>query len=175
MTNSSGDVLQIRAIENRSIVSLRVSRNALDQARARFQLAEAPGVAGVDPQALPLGPDRWLLVSDSRSTAVLLESCSQALTGVTHIALDYSSALVVLSIAGSNARLLLATGTGIDLRPDHFPVDSCCRTRLAQIPVVIVTRFPDAFDVYVDRSYNDYLRDWLEESIRVLMKADYEL
>jgi heterotetrameric sarcosine oxidase gamma subunit len=172
VANSFGNVPRITTVENRSIVSIVLSRKTLDGVSNRLQLIVKSGVRGDDPHLLWFGPDRLFLVSDTTQTDALIDSSSRALDGITHNALDYSSALVVLSIANTSARRLLATGTGIDLRLDRFPVGSCCRTRLAQIPVVIVVTGDDKFDLYVDRSFKAYLKEWLNRSADVLMKFD---
>jgi sarcosine oxidase subunit gamma len=159
--------LSIERMDNLSIVSLKVSRSAIDSARDRMQLANPREVAGSDPRSVWLGPDRWLLISDIRSATAIIDSCKQALNDIVHNAVDYSSGLAVTQIAGPGARRLLATGSGIDLRPESFPVGSCCRTRLAQVAAVIVAEAPETYDVYVDRSYGTYLSDWLAESASI--------
>jgi sarcosine oxidase subunit gamma len=151
-------------IENRSIVSLKISRSSLDPARERLQLAGSLQASGSDPQSLWLGPDRWLLVSDTMAPDVIVDSCKQALVGITHNAVDYSAGLAVFRLTGPEARQLLATGTGVDLRPTKFPTNSCCRTKLAQVAVVIVATAPQVLEVYVDRSLETYLADWIAES-----------
>lgn len=103
----------------------------------------------------------------SYDVVIIVGGCKDALTAIAHNAVDYSAGLVALRIVGPNARQLLATGTGIDLRSGSFPVDSCCRTRLAQIAAVIVAEAPEAYTVYVDRSYETYLTDWLAESASI--------
>jgi heterotetrameric sarcosine oxidase gamma subunit len=167
MVDDVDNDLGIERVDNRSIVSLKVSRNSIDIARDRLQLAKPSEIAGSDPRSLWLGPDRWLLISDTRSATAIIDSCKEALDDILHNAVDYSSGLVVTQIYGSKARRLLATGTGIDLRPKSFPVGSCCRTRLAQVAAVIVAETPLSYDVYVDRSFDRYLSDWLAESASI--------
>jgi len=156
--------LSIEQFDTLSIVSLKVSRNAIDAARDKYQLAKPSQIAGSDPRSLWLGPDRWLLTSDTLPPAAMIDSCSMALDGILHHAVDYSSGLTLMRIVGPDARQLLETGTGTDLRPASFPVNSCCRTRFAQIAAVIVAAAPDSYDVYVDRSYGAYLAKCLAES-----------
>jgi len=159
-----GNQVSIERIDNRSIVSLKVSRSSLDSARERLRLAAPVSVSGTDTRSLWLGTDRWLLVSNSATPDVIIDSCKQALAGIHYNAVDYSAALAVFRLAGPAAARLLATGTGVDLRPGQFTVDTCCRTRFAQIAAVIVAESSGQFGVYVDRSYETYLSDWLAES-----------
>jgi len=161
-------VVDIERISDLSIVSLKVARNAIDNARASLQLAEPGRVAGSDPRSLWFGPDRWFLVSDTKSATEMIDLCNQALAGVTHNAVDYSSGLAVTRITGHEAKELLATGTGVDFRPGKFPAGSCCRTKLGQVAAVIVAVAPETFDVYVDRSVETYLADWLARSSSIL-------
>ncbi len=167
MADQIGSDVRIDRVTGLSIVSLKVSRNQLDSARKTLQLAKPLEVAGDDPRSLWLGPDRWLLVSDTVTADTVIVSCTRGLAGILHNAVDYSSGLAVLRVAGRRAPLLLATGTGIDLRPARFPAGTCCRTRLGQVATVIVSEAPDVFDLYVDRSYETYLTDWLAESASI--------
>ena len=167
MADQSGKAVSIDRLQERTIVSLKVARRSLDIAGERLNLAAPLCAAGDDPQSLWLGPDRWLLVSDSMTADAIVASCSKALTGVLHNAVDYSAGMAAMQVAGGEARQLLATGTGIDLRPASFTPGRCCRTRLAHIAAVITSRTVDRFDIYVDRSYEHYLAAWLAESSSV--------
>lgn len=163
--------VSIERIENLSIVSLKVSGKSLESARDRLQLALPLSAAGGDPRSLWLGPDQWLLVSNSMTPDSIVGNCKETLAEILHNAVDYSAGLVVLRIIGPNAGALLATGSGIDFRPEKFPIRTCCRTRLAQVAAVIVAETPEQFDVYVDRSYATYLIDWLTDASSIAAHA----
>lgn len=156
--------VSIERVEELSIVSLKVSNKSLDDARQRLQLASPLGVAGRDPRSLWLGPDRWLLVSNSTAPDVIVRNCEEALSEIVHNAVNYSAGLAVLRVAGPNVGQLLAAGSGVDFRPEKFPIGTCCRTRFAQVAAVIVKETPEQFDIYVDRSYGNYLSDWLTDA-----------
>lgn len=157
----------IERIDGLSIVSLKVSAKSSEEAADRLQLASPLHATGDDPRSLWLGPDLWLLVSDSKSPDALVRNCQEKLAGLLHSAVDYSAGLAVLRMSGPDARRLLAAGSGIDLRPDKFRAGSCARTRLAQVAAVVVAEDPEQFDVYVDRSYGTYLTDWLDEASEI--------
>ena len=163
--NNSG--VSIERIENLSIVSLRISSKLLGDASDRLQLASPQSASGSDPRSLWIGPDRWLLVSSSISADSLIKSCEEALADVLHNAVDNSAGLAVFRLTGPGARDLLAAGCGLDFRDDKFPVGTCCRTRFAQIAAVIVAEGAEQFDIYVDRSYENYLSDWLSDSLSI--------
>ena len=167
MAEQSNGGVNIERVENLSIVSLKIARKSLADAPDKLRLAAPVSATDSDPRSLWLGPDHWLLVSNSKTPDVIVSGCKSALTAIPHNAVDYSAGLAALRIVGPNARQLLATGTGIDLRSGSFPIDSCCRTRLAQIAAVIVAEAPEAYTVYVDRSYETYLTDWLAESASI--------
>jgi len=151
--------VSIETVENLSIVALKVSRKFGDRAHDRLQLDTS--------RSFWLGPDRCLLVSRSATPDEIISSCKAALSGVLHHAVDYSAGLVVLRISGTNARQLLASGSGVDFRVEKFPPGACCRTRLAQIAAVIVAEAAEVYDIYCDRSYETYLVDWLTESASI--------
>ena len=99
----------------------------------------------------------------------MIDRCNQTLDGITHNAVDYSSGLVVTRVIGPEASQILATGTSIDLRPGKFPVGSCCRTRLGQVAAVIVAEAPEIYGIYIDRSFETYVADWLAESSSICL------
>ena len=167
MAEQGNNGVSIERIENLSIVSLKVSSKSLASARDRLQLASPVSASGNDPRSLWFGPDRWLLVSSSMSADSLVKKCQEALADVLHNAVDNSAGLAVFRVAGPGARDLLAADCGLDFRPEKFPVGSCCRTRLAQIAAIITAEGPEQFDIYVDRSYEYYLDEWLRDSLSI--------
>jgi len=153
-------VPDVARIEGRAIVNLKVATRDVEAAATRLQTN--------DTSSLRLGPDTWLLVSDSRTASDIVADCEQSLNGLLLNALDYSSGLAIFKVSGPDSRELLATGTGLDLRPASFGVGSCSRTRLAQIAVVVVATGDDQFELYPDRSYERYFDNWLRDSIAMI-------
>lgn len=151
---------EVSKISGRAIVNLKVAKKDAEAVTSRLQLAET--------SPLRLGPDTWLLVSDSRSATDIVGECERSLRGLLGNAVDYSSGLVVFAIGGRSARELLAMGSGLDLRPASFGSGSCSRTRLAHIAVVIVATGEDEFELYLDRSYERYFQNWLRDSIAMI-------
>lgn len=159
MADQSNSVVSIERLENLSIVSLKVSRESCDAARERLAVAAS--------KCLWFGPDHCLLVSESTVADALVNKCEEALADVLHNAVDNSAGLGVFRVSGSGARDLLASDCGIDFRAEKFLPGACCRTRLAQIAAVIVAEGPERFDIYVDRSYQAYLDEWLRDSLSI--------
>ena len=168
MAEQHNSDVSIERIENLSIVALKVSSKSLESACNKLKLASPSSISGSDPRSLWLGPDRWLLVSNSASADSLIEKCEDTLSDVLHNAVDNSAGLAVFRIVGPGARDLLAAGCGIDFRVEKFPVGNCCRTRFAQIAAVIAAEDPEHFDIYVDRSYEAYLGEWLRDTSGIL-------
>ncbi len=172
MAEQHNSQVSIERIENLSIVSLKVSSKSLESARNSLQLASPASTSNGDPRSLWFGPDRWLLVSDSKSADSMVAECEKSLADVLHNAVDYSAGLAVFRLTGTGARDLLAAGCGIDVRAEKFPVRSCCRTRFAQIAAVIAAEGSEHFDIYVDRSYEVYLGEWLRDSLNISARAE---
>ena len=163
--------IRIDSGTDRSLVSLRVLKGACDEAGKRLDLAPPLCAAGEEPQSLWLGPDHWLLVGRQLPASALIERCSAGLAGLLHNAVDQSAAYAVLRIEGRGAGEVLASGSGLDFRQRHFPLHGCRPTRLAQVPAVVVATGAYAFELYVDRGYGPYLRDWLEDSLAIAKRT----
>ena len=121
--------------------------------------------------ALWLGPDEWLLTCPVDDTAFFINSLREALNG-THCAItEAGDGRVAFSLQGPSARDVLAKGCPLDLHPRSFTPGSCAQSLLAKAPVLIhlVEDDPAAgpsFEVYVARSFAQYLWAWLEDAGR---------
>ncbi len=122
-------------------------------------------------KCLWFGSDRWLFVSESITADSLVKKCQETLADVLHNAVDNSAGLAVFRVAGPGARDLLAADCGLDFRSEKFLVGNCCRTQFAQIAAIIVAEGPEQFEIYVDRSYEEYLGEWLRESLSISARA----
>ena len=152
----------LKKADQRSIVRLRVRPDGADTAGKAMQLPQqASQWLDGNPAIHWLGPDQWLLTSESESAEDILSTIDSALSGQLYAATDMSSGLVYLSLSGPAARTVLAMGCGIDMHPDSFTVGQCVRTRFAQVPVFMVATGDLEFNLYVDRSYANHLHEWL--------------
>ena len=163
--------IRIEPAVDRALVSLRVARGAVDDALRRLHLAPPLCAVGEDPQSLWLGPDHWLLASRRQPASALIERCEGELADVLHNAVDQSAAFAVLRVAGADVRDVLAAGAALDFREASFPPGGCRPTRFAQVAAAIVATGSDEFEIYVDRGYARYLRDWLEDTARIAERA----
>jgi sarcosine oxidase subunit gamma len=111
-----------------------------------------------------LGPGEWLLISDTLAARTLREHALKLhQQGIA--AVGPSPGLAALLLEGPVARDVLTQACGLDLHPVSFPLGTCTRTRLAQLPIIIdyVDTKP-RFDLYVGRSYRSYLCSWLRDA-----------
>ena len=152
----------LRQIDGRSIVRLRVRPSAADAAEKALRLPQgAIHSQHGDPVACWFGPDQWLLTSENKPVAEILEHIDGALAGQLYAATNMSSGYACFAISGPAARIGMAMGCGIDMHETAFTAGRCVRTRFAQVPLFIVATGNFDFDLYVDRSYANYLQDWL--------------
>lgn len=133
---------------------------------AGLELPSQVGTALSGPvHALCLGPGEWLTISHERTASNLREHFASDLTKYGLAVVDLSDGLAVLEVSGSFAYDTLSKGCGLDLHPCSLADGQCARTCLAQIPVVLeYIREPPRFELYVARSYLEYLRSWLTDA-----------
>ncbi|MDK1025115.1 MAG: sarcosine oxidase subunit gamma family protein [Gammaproteobacteria bacterium] len=149
-------------INGRSMVQLRVRPGTADAACKALQLPQQPlRWWGEDPAAYWLGPDHWLLTSDTKPAKDIIRQIDITLAGQLYAATDMSSSNVCFALRGPAARRVLAMGCGIDVHRSAFTTGHCTRTHFANVLLFIVVVEDDNFNLYVDRSLARYLRNWL--------------
>ena len=125
---------------------------------------EAGTTAGADDVvALWMAPDEWWVVasSDSVQAPSLAASLAKLKAGVTEI----GESRTCIRVAGPKARALLAKGCTLDLHESVFQTGRCARSLIGKVPVALhqVSDEP-AYDLYVLRSYAEFLWLWLEDA-----------
>ena len=113
--------------------------------------------------ALWLGPDEWWVVGDDGPA--LTARLGAALGGHAAAVTAIGESRACIRVAGPLARDLLAKGCPLDLHPRVFAAGHCAGSHLAKAQIVLhqVSDEP-AFDLYVLRSFTDYLWRWLEDA-----------
>lgn len=118
--------------------------------------------------------DQWIITCPASSTANLVKKLEKAL-GASHAMItDVSDARCIIRIAGDTARGVLMKGSSVDFRsPDVVP-GHVRRTQLAEIPVAVhcTGNGPDSFEIFVFRSYADYMWQWLVAAGRANAKVE---
>ena len=139
---------------------------AVNKALGLTPPVEAGAVASGERRAiLWTGPNEWLVVTSPGEEAEMAVALRSALEGRHAAVTDVSESLTVITIGGPDARDVLAKGCGLDLHPQHFGSGRCARTGIAGI-VVLIHQIDDipCYDLYVDRSFAEYLWRWFEAS-----------
>ena len=111
-----------------------------------------------------LGPDEWLVMSETQPGDEIAARLRQALQGVHAAVTEVGDGRVVYALSGVAARSVLAKGCAIDFHPRVFAAGQCVRTLLGKASVLIHARAVDSFEVHVARSYADYAWAWLEHA-----------
>ncbi len=132
-----------------------------------FALPTAPNTArgkGAT-TALWLGPDQWLILTrpdrQSRIAGKLREALARRHAAVTEI----GEGRAVIALSGAKARDVLMKGCGLDLHPRVFAAGRCAQTLLAKASVIVhQTGRAPSFDIYVARSFAEYLWAWLADA-----------
>jgi sarcosine oxidase subunit gamma len=114
--------------------------------------------------ALWLGPDEWLLLSDSTDIAAL----NQALQDHPAALVDVSHRTLFFKLSGPHAARTINCGCPLDLDLTPFPVGMCTRTILGKAEIILWRTGVEEFQIGVWRSFAAYVRGLLEEGGRSL-------
>lgn len=163
-------------ITGRSIVQLRVRPKIAEAAGETLQIPQRPlQWRDGDPASYWLGPDQWLIASDTKVAEEIVSHINQELSGQLYAATDMSSSYVCFALSGPAARTILAMGCGIDMHPSAFEAGQCVRTHFANVLLLIVAVENNRFDLFVDRSQARYLSDWLANAGEDPLTRELEL
>ncbi len=130
-----------------------------------------------DTIALWLGPDEWWLVvpgPEAEAGPALAEKLRAALSGHFAAVTEVGESRTCIRVSGPEARALLQKGCPLDFHPRAFAAGACAQSILAKAGVTLHL-FADesaaqagaegpVFDVYVQRSFAEYLWAWLEDA-----------
>jgi sarcosine oxidase, subunit gamma len=113
--------------------------------------------------ALWLGPDEWLLLHTEMKTDWVPRLAAQ-LEGELCSLVDVSHRQVALSVHGSRAPDILASGCALDLSLRAFPVGMCTRTMFARAEIVLWRTEHMGFHLEVWRSFARYVEALLRDA-----------
>ncbi len=171
---------------HRGMVTLRLdpsdetATNAFAEAFG-FALPTRPNTSAGNGEAsaLWLGPDEWWLVAPGpgyrpgpEAGPELADKVRAALADGFAAVTEVGEGRTCIRMAGPKARALLQKGCPLDLHSRAFGAGQCAQTILAKATVAIhlvadesVAEGP-AFEVYVLRSFAEYLWAWIEDAGR---------
>ena len=122
-------------------------------------------------QILWLGPNEWWLTAPDGEAGALVEALRAAFVGQHATACDVSESRAIIALKGPKAREVLMRGVSLDLHPREFRVGQCAQTGVSRANALIhLVDDAPTFEVYVLKSFSDYLWRWLEQ-----VAADFNL
>jgi len=116
--------------------------------------------AAADALVLCVRPERWLLLT-SPALAGAAAARWQELCAGTAAAVDQSSGLTALYLAGPKVRDVLARGCRLDLAAEIFPQGRAAATTMAQVATILAA-LPTGVLILTPASTARHLREWLE-------------
>ncbi len=146
-----------------------------------FALPVAPNTTAGDADtiALWLGPDEWWLIvpgPEPEAGPALAEKSRTALADHFAAVTEVGESRTCIRVAGPKARALIQKGCPLDLHPRAFAAGACAQTCLAKATVALHLFAGEnvaqagaegpIFDIYVPRSFAEYLWAWLEDAGR---------
>ena len=113
-----------------------------------------------------LGPDEWLIETDTESDSAIMGALETALSDQ-HVAVTLvSDSSLTYRLAGPRAVDVLAKGMTIDLDPTVFGAGVCARSLLARSAVLVHRPvIEDVYEITVARSFSDYVGRWLRDAM----------
>lgn len=171
----SGSTLAISEIVDRGAIDLRLRPDDAEAMRAAadclgLPLPTAPRTSAHsgDLTVLWWSPDQWLITCPRTEAGTLAVRLAAALAGRHAMVNDVSDARAVIRLHGPDAREAVMKGTSIDLLGREVGAGFVRRAQLAELPVAvhIVDTEAELVDVYVFRSYADYVWSWLARAAR---------
>ena len=107
-----------------------------------------------------MGPDEWLVVSDSDAETLVGALRTAAGDGRAQV-VDVSANRTVIELSGSAAREVLEKGCPTDLHPRAFADGTAITTTLARVPVLLWKIDGTRFQVMPRASLARYVAAWL--------------
>ena len=148
------DIIELAALRNRSHVLRALG------ARRGLNLPELGYIITVRETAvLCTRPERWLVLTAPAPPGAALALWWEACAGCA-AAVELSSAITVLHLAGPAVREVLARGCRLDLHDDAFASGSVASIHMAQVPVTLAA-LPAGWLLLTPSTTARHFRDWL--------------
>lgn len=118
-----------------------------------------------------LGPDEWLAVQHDAAPVAEVQLAGrlrEALAGQHASVVEVGEQYCCVTVAGGKARDLIMKSCPLDLHPRVFGgVGHCAQSHLSKTAIILRQASEEpAFELYVRRSFADYLWRWLEDAAR---------
>jgi heterotetrameric sarcosine oxidase gamma subunit len=162
-------VVTLSEVRGRSIIQVAGWPDTFETVSTRLATAaggavpSAFGIASVADTvtAIWVGAERLWFTADDPA---LLKRFDGVATDEDAMLLDLSDSRTVLRLKGGAARSVLIKGIAVDLHTDAFPVQAIAHTMVEHVGVLLHRVGPEAFELFVPRSYSANIWYWLTES-----------
>ena len=168
--SSRSDSVALAETAYAGMVSVRVDPASSAAARVAAVLgAPLPAACGEvtsagGHHALWLGPDEWLVVTDSDAVA-LADQLEAAMGPESGLVLDVSANRTILQLTGPRARGVLEKGCPVDLHPRAFGSGRAVSTTLARVPVLLWQTGETSYRLLPRSSFADYVARWVLDAM----------
>lgn len=110
-----------------------------------------------------LSTDQWLILVPLKAREKLMSDLTKKLGRNSCLICDVSDARTVIRLTGSQAREVLIKGTSVDVTRADFTPGTVRRMLFAEVGAMchFVSNDPDIIDLFVFRSYANYVWEWL--------------
>lgn len=171
MSETIANGVQLSEIDT-GIVTLRASADAPALSKALdktlgLKLPERLAMAAGEGHTIYwMSPDEWLLTCPYDVIDQLLAYLKSA-TANHHVAVvNVSSAYCQLNLSGDHAIDVLRKSTAYDVHERNFPKGKVVNTTFAKAQATLAVIDQDSYQLFVRRSFADYLWLWLQRSAR---------
>jgi methylglutamate dehydrogenase subunit D len=108
------------------------------------------------------GFEQYYVVAEGRSEGALYGELRGRFAGMASVS-DQSHGRIIIRIAGSKSRKVLAKGTAVDLHADEFPIGQSALTQMAHVGVHLTRTGENAFELSVFRGFAESFWEWLTQ------------
>ena len=173
----SGIVLTERALTGQLMIRV---RGELDAASSAVQSAIGIGLPERlqfngnplnfhEPLLAWMSPDEWRLCcpySDTFDCETKLRTSLSQVPGASHAIVNNSGGFTVLDLSGQDVLKLLKKSTAYDVRDSRFPIGKVVGTSFAKTSVTLLRTGDNSWQLWVRRSFADYVWLWLQDAAR---------
>ncbi|MEH6812877.1 MAG: sarcosine oxidase subunit gamma family protein [Motiliproteus sp.] len=110
--------------------------------------------------AIWANPKRWYLICEQADEPKLAEALANS--GQVHMSV--TDGQCCFRITGEATIDVLKKGCSMNFNEDSFAAGQCQQTRLAITKVFLHRSSASSFDIYVERSYGEFIWDWLVDA-----------
>lgn len=160
----------LREVPLRTMISVRAEPGSGAFARLGERLGTGlpetcgPVTSSGGHSALWLGPDEWLVVSETDG-GELVAQLIDALAGDRGSVVDVSANRTTLEVSGPGAREALEKGCPVDLHPRSFLPGTAVSTTLGRVPVLLWQTEETTYRLLPRSSFADYVARWLIDAV----------